>query len=96
MLANESYAGDEGKITIGSNTNLQDGTVVRSATSNLGSQITDTVVGSDVTVGHNTTLRSCSIADASLIGMDSTILEGVRVSARQCWQQGLLCLLMYI
>ena len=96
MLANESAAGDEGKITIGSNTNLQDGTVVRSATSNLGSQITDTVVGNNVTVGHNTTLRSCSIADASLIGMDSTILEGVRVSARHCWQQGLLCLLLYI
>ena len=54
---------------------------MRSATSNLGSQVSDTVIGSNVTIGHNTTVRSCSIADASLIGMDSTILEGVQVSA---------------
>lgn len=80
----QSAAGDEGKITVGNNTNLQDGTVVRSATSNLGNQILDTIIGSNVTIGHNTTLRSCSIADASLIGMDATILEGVKVSA--CFQ----------
>lgn len=39
------------------------------------------MIGSNVTIGHNCTLRSCSIADASLVGMDSTILEGVQVSA---------------
>ncbi|KAL3156422.1 hypothetical protein ABBQ38_000733 [Trebouxia sp. C0009 RCD-2024] len=73
--------GDEGRITVGSHTNLQDGTVVRSATSNLGSQVSDTMIGSNVTIGHNCTLRSCSIADASLVGMDSTILEGVQVES---------------
>lgn len=76
----QSAVGDEGRITVGNNTNLQDGTVVRSATSNLGNQILDTKIGSNVTIGHNTTLRSCSIADASLVGMDATILEGVKVS----------------
>lgn len=79
-----SAVGDEGTITVGNNTNLQDGTVVRSATSNLGNQILDTKIGNNVTIGHNTTLRSCSIADASLVGMDATILEGVKVSA-PCW-----------
>lgn len=76
----QSAVGDEGRITVGNNTNLQDGTVVRSATSNLGNQILDTKIGNNVTIGHNTTLRSCSIADASLVGMDATILEGVKVS----------------
>lgn len=72
-------AGDEGHITVGNNSNLQDGTVVRSATSNLGELVLHTNIGNNVTIGHNATLRSCSIADASLIGMDATVLEGVQV-----------------
>ena len=71
--------GDEGKITIGSNSNLQDGAVVRSATSSIGRTVADTTIGNNVTIGHNATLRACTVADASLIGMDATILEGAQV-----------------
>ena len=85
----EAIAGDEGKITIGSNSNLQDGSVVRSATANLGTAILDTNIGNNVTIGHNATLRSCSIADASLIGMDATVLEG----AQACCYLSCICLL---
>ncbi len=72
--------GDEGKISIGNNSNLQDGTVVCSATSSISGVTADTIIGSNVTIGHNATLRACSIADASLIGMDATLLEGVQVT----------------
>lgn len=41
--------------------------------------MTGTTIGNNVTVGHNATLRACTIADASLIGMDATILEGAQV-----------------
>jgi NDP-sugar pyrophosphorylase family protein len=86
--------GDEGKISIGSNSNLQDGTVVCSATSSISGSSADTIIGNNVTIGHNATLRACSIADASLIGMDATLLEGVQVSpsikllsgVRQTWE----------
>ena len=73
--------GDEGNITIGNNSNLQDGTVVRSAASPIGAPpVIGTTIGNDVTIGHSATLRACTIADASLIGMDATILEGAQVS----------------
>ena len=73
--------GDEGNITIGNNSNLQDGTVVRSSASALGTPaVTGTTIGNNVTIGHNATLRACTIADASLIGMDATILEGAQVN----------------
>lgn len=81
-IISKSGSGDEGKITIGNNSNLQDGTVVKASTSTIGGSVTDTNIGNDVTIGHNATLRACSIADASLIGMDATILEGVQVSLR--------------
>ena len=74
-----SGTGDEGKIMVGNNSNLQDGTVVRSARSTVGTSASDTVIGNNVTIGHNAILRACSISDASLIGMDATILEGVQV-----------------
>lgn len=80
MTCHASPPGDEGNIAIGNNSNLQDGTVVRSASAALGMPaITGTSIGNDVTIGHNATLRACTIADASLIGMDATILEGARV-----------------
>ena len=78
--------GDEGNITIGNNSNLQDGTVVRSSTSALGTPaVTGTTIGNNVTIGHNATLRACTIGDASLIGMDATILEGAQVKCACCF-----------
>lgn len=78
--------GDGGKIRIGNNSNLQDGTVVCSATSGISGVPADTIIGNNVTIGHNATLRACSIADASLIGMDATLLEGVQVTLINCCQ----------
>lgn len=78
-------AGDEGKISIGNNSNLQDGTLVKAGSTKLGSpSATGTTVGNNVTIGHNATLRACTIADASLIGMDATILEGAQVHCVCC------------
>lgn len=35
-----------------------------------------TIIGNDVTVGHRVMLHGCTIEDACLIGMNSTILDG--------------------
>ena len=73
-------AGDEGNISIGNNSNLQDGTLVKAGSTGLGNKpMYGMSIGSNVTVGHNATLRACTIADASLIGMDATVLEGAEV-----------------
>lgn len=60
---------------------MQDGTLVKAASTGLGKPAAiGTTIGSNVTIGHNATLRACTIADASLIGMDATILEGAQVN----------------
>ena len=66
--------GDVEKIKIGSNTNVQDLTMVHCTTNGYGTNI-----GSNVTIGHNCVIHDCKIEDNSLIGMSSTILDGAIV-----------------
>ena len=66
--------GDVEKIKIGSNTNVQDLTMVHCTTNGYGAKI-----GSNVTIGHNCVIHDCKIEDNSLIGMSSTILDGAIV-----------------
>ncbi|WP_442593574.1 gamma carbonic anhydrase family protein [Neobacillus sp. D3-1R] len=70
---NAVLRGDEGPITIGERTSIQD-----NVTCHLyeGSPL---VVGDEVTVGHNAILHGCKIGNRSIIGMGSTILDGVEV-----------------
>ena len=65
--------GDEGKILIGENTNVQDNCVIHS---DLGMPV---VIGSHVTVGHGSVLRACQVGDGTMIGMHSTIMSGVSI-----------------
>ena len=75
--------GDVNYIRIGEKTNIQDGTVVHvsstgfSATGGKGSC---TIVGNNVTVGHNATIHACHIKDYVLVGMGSTILDGAVIN----------------
>ena len=61
--------GDNEPITIGENTNIQDGSVLHS---DPGSPLT---IGADVTVGHMVMLHGCTIGDNSLIGIGAVILN---------------------
>lgn len=65
--------GDHGRIVIGSQTSIQDGTVIH-CTAEL-----DTVVGDRCVVGHNAHLEGCTIHNDSLIGSGSVVLHGVSV-----------------
>lgn len=73
--------GDYGSVTIGAETNVQDGAVLH-ATSDL-----DTVVGSQVVIGHLAHLEGCTVRDRALIGVGSAVLhravveEGATVGA---------------
>lgn len=64
--------GDVNSIRIGERTNIQDGTVVH-----VTHQKHPTVVGNDVTIGHNVTLHGCHIGDRCLIGMGAVVMDGV-------------------
>lgn len=62
--------GDTEPITIGDQTNLQDGVIVH------GDPGLPVLVGSRVTVGHAALIHGCTIEDEVLIGMRATILNG--------------------
>jgi carbonic anhydrase/acetyltransferase-like protein (isoleucine patch superfamily) len=72
--------GDVAPITIGSNTNIQDGTTVHVSRANhiqngTKDKLGVTVIGNNVTVGHNCIIHACTIANNTFIGMGSILLD---------------------
>jgi|SRR5271157_4573486 len=68
--------GDEGAITIGSRSNVQDNAVVHSDRGE------DVSIGEGVTVGHGAIIHGCSIGKFSLIGMGAIVLSKAHVGER--------------
>lgn len=66
---NATLRGDNDPITIGANTNIQDGSVLHT---DEGIPMT---LGSNITVGHLVMLHGCTIGDGSLIGIGSILLN---------------------
>lgn len=62
--------GDVAPIRIGRRSNVQDGSVVHATT-----DLSTTVLGDDVTVGHRVVLHGCTIEDRVLVGMGSIVLD---------------------
>ncbi|UDL03706.1 gamma carbonic anhydrase family protein [Marinobacter sp. CA1] len=65
--------GDNDLITIGPESNVQDGTVIHT---DAGIKVT---LGRGVTVGHKAMLHGCEIGDYSLIGINAVVLNGARI-----------------
>lgn len=72
---NAVLRGDESPITIGDRTNVQDNVTIH------GTPHTKTVIGSDVTIGHNAIVHGCTVKDHSLIGMGSIILDNAVIGS---------------
>ena len=70
---NAVLRGDNDLITIGENSNIQDGSVLHT---DHGIPLT---VGKNVTVGHMVMLHGCEIGEGSLIGINSVILNGAKI-----------------
>lgn len=64
---------DLATITIGENSNIQDGSILHV---DEGHSLS---VGDNVTVGHKVMLHGCSIGRNSLIGMNAVILNGAKI-----------------
>jgi len=67
--------GDINSISIGSYSNIQDGSTLH-VSSSLG-----VVVGNKVTVGHNAIIHGATIQDSVLIGMGAIVLDGVHINS---------------
>ena len=74
---NAVLRGDNEAITVGENSNVQDGCVLHT---DPGFPLT---IGNNVSVGHMVALHGCEIGDETLIGIGSVILNGARVG-RNC------------
>lgn len=65
--------GDNERITIGENSNVQEGTVMHT---DMGYPLT---VGKNVTIGHQAMLHGCTVGDGALIGIQAVVLNGARI-----------------
>ncbi|WP_167131736.1 gamma carbonic anhydrase family protein [Paramicrobacterium chengjingii] len=67
---NAVLRGDSDAISVGARSNLQDGVAVHV---DAGSP---TVIGDDVSVGHNAVVHGCTIGNTVLVGMGAVVLSG--------------------
>lgn len=74
---NAVIRGDEDRIVIGEDSNIQDGAVLHV---DPGAPLT---LGRGVTVGHGAILHGCTVGENSLIGMGTIVLNGARIG-RDC------------
>lgn len=68
---NAVVRGDVHSITIGNNTNVQDGAIIHCTY-----QRAKTVIGSNVSIAHNAIVHGCTVEDNVLVGMGAIIMDG--------------------
>ncbi len=67
---NAVVRGDVNSIRIGNRVNIQDGTVIHTLY-----QKSVSIIGDDVTIGHNVVIHGAELKNGSLIGMGAVILD---------------------
>lgn len=73
---NAVLRGDVNSIRLGNKVNIQDGAVVHCTY-----QKTKTILGHNVSVGHNALVHGCTIEDNVLIGMGAIVMDNVLVKS---------------
>ena len=73
---NAVLRGDVNKITIGNKVNIQDGAVIHCTY-----QKHPTLIGNNVSIGHNAIVHGCIIEDNVLIGMGAIVMDNCIVKS---------------
>ncbi len=68
--------GDVNKIRIGSDTNIQDGTVVHVDRKKYGA-----FIGDRITIGHMAMIHACTLEDDCFVGMKACVMDGAVVES---------------
>jgi len=79
--------GDVNSIKIGNKVNIQDGAVVHCTYKKAA-----TILGNNVSVGHNALVHGCTIKDNVLIGMGAIVMDGVVVESNSIVAAGAVIL----
>jgi carbonic anhydrase/acetyltransferase-like protein (isoleucine patch superfamily) len=66
--------GDVNSIRIGNKVNVQDGAVIHCTF-----ERSKTIIGNNVSIGHNAIIHGCVIADNVLVGMGAIIMDNARI-----------------
>ncbi len=67
---NAIVRGDVNSIEIGENTNIQDGAVIHCTYKKA-----KTIIGANVSIGHNAIVHGCTVKDNVLIGMGAIVMD---------------------
>ena len=81
---NAVLRGDINYISIGDETNVQDGVIGHLSDDH------PLLVGNRVTIGHGAVIHACTIEDECLIGMNATILDGSHIGKQSIVAAGSL------
>lgn len=73
---NTVVRGDVNSIRMGNKVNIQDGAVIHCTYKK-----TKTIVGNNVSIGHNAIVHGCTIHDNVLIGMGAIIMDNVEIGS---------------
>lgn len=73
---NAVVRGDVNSIRLGNKVNVQDGAVIHCTYKK-----TKTIVGNNVSIGHNAIIHGCTIHDNVLIGMGAIIMDNVEIGS---------------
>ena len=73
---NAVIRGDVHYIKIGNKVNIQDGAVIHCTY-----EKTKSIIGNNVSIGHNAIVHGCTIEDNVLVGMGSIIMDGCVVES---------------
>lgn len=84
---NAVVRGDVHSITIGNNTNIQDGAVIHCTY-----QKAKTVIGNNVSIAHNAVVHGCTVEDNVLIGIGAIILDDAVVGSNSVIAAGAVVL----
>lgn len=71
---NAVVRGDVNSIRIGNKVNIQDGACIHCTY-----QKTKTVIGNNVSIGHNALVHGCNVGDNVLIGMGSIVMDNATI-----------------
>ena len=84
---NSVIRGDVNSIRMGNKVNVQDGAVIHCTY-----QRSRTVIGNNVSIGHNAIVHGCTIADNVLVGMGAIVMDNAEIGANSIIAAGAVVL----
>jgi carbonic anhydrase/acetyltransferase-like protein (isoleucine patch superfamily) len=84
---NTVVRGDVNSISIGNKVNIQDGAVIHCTYKK-----TKTVIGNNVSIGHNAIVHGCILHDNVLIGMGAIVMDGAEIGTHSIIAAGAVVL----